>query len=852
MEIKYEQDICKRKRDAESFLKDLGDCGGLFSNATKRSGKWSQKLVSFEDIEVKYDTNCYVSLNEFRGSSTLNENVCLFKGVFLDSDVHCEREDKDEVISECVDVILDASAKRIIPPVSRIVATGSGLATYFLYETPICDEELHSKIAKGAAKKFASLLSCIDGVKQDMSSVTPHRVVRIPGTFNESANRCATTLVVEPDRLDAEEMAYYFCNDECKVKEKGLKVASVKNTGTVAYCRKMARVSAKLMEKRGGKKGDFRHHSLFCAYNFEKVASGREKALEFIKEMNRSFAHPFSEREVEGIANSCDRHTEREDKHGDGFYAISEKTFSEMVGMSEDEIKEANLFARKERMKGIALNKARKKSLYKKCLEERKRGTKISDICKKYKIARSTLNGLIRDAGLSKIRSKKSNFSVNSNSNYDNGVAGLGGVCKANVRDTVCEDRLSQARHALFDTDRNVAILGKAGTGKTTLVSEFVKKLKDEGKSVLKIAPTGLAASNFGGSTIHHALKLGLGVFGPDDKVSAINMCELASYDVVVVDEVGSLRFDCFSMILRAVKDASKAARKNIRLVISGDFLQTFPVITKSDRESIAKLWGRSAVTGQIYEASKEWTSADFEVVVLRDVLRQSDEEFVKNLEMLREGDDSCLEYFRSMRNDSDALREDATHVCGHRHLAGMINAEITRRHEKTDKCVTYVGEKLSDEMDRWNCSAPRTLTLYAGKPVVAVKNTSKFKNGQMGVVTKVNKKSCRVLFGEKEVVVKPCLLYRAGDDEKDIQEEAKYLQMPLCDGYALTVHKVQGQTLGKVVVHASDLFDSDQPYVAFSRAKKACDVSVVGNLSKRLIMRDKKKLEMIKKIACE
>ena len=104
----------------------------------------------------------------------------------------------------------------------------------------------------------------------------------------------------------------------------------------------------------------------------------------------------------------------------------------------------------------------------------------------------------------------------------------------------------------------NPLLIGKAGVGKTALLEEYIKYAEDKGLKVLKIAPTGLAASNFGGQTAHSKLKLSLGVCSPSDGIAHEVLFNMAYYDVIVIDEVGSMRFDYFSMVARMVSELSE------------------------------------------------------------------------------------------------------------------------------------------------------------------------------------------------------------------------------------------------------------------------------------------------------
>lgn len=211
----------------------------------------------------------------------------------------------------------------------------------------------------------------------------------------------------------------------------------------------------------------------------------------------------------------------------------------------------------------------------------------------------------------------------------------------------------SDQRAALVAMERgdNVFITGCGGTGKSVVIREFVEKTE---KNVVVCAPTGKAAINVGGITVHKLILPPARLVAPYMTPSDDNELMDAA-DVIVVDEVSMLRIDTFEYLVRTMRASEERTGRSKQLVVIGDMYQLPPVITTSDRELIQTYWGD---VGEAFAfRSKEWKDCNFTNIVLRKQMRQSDEEYIHNLELLRMGNTACIDFFN---NKTSKHRMDA------------------------------------------------------------------------------------------------------------------------------------------------------------------------------------------------
>lgn len=387
----------------------------------------------------------------------------------------------------------------------------------------------------------------------------------------------------------------------------------------------------------------------------------------------------------------------------------------------------------------------------------------------------------------------------------------------------------------LLASGENVFITGNAGTGKSYLVKAYDKYCKHENISLLKTAPTGIASLEIGGATLHSqfGLKVGLDF----EKPSKMPDC-LEKVDCLLVDEISMVRLDIFDKLMAIIELANKKRKKKIQLVFVGDFYQLSPVIITKDRPFLNKHYGVEIGDGYCFQ-SRFWRKSNIHLCNLTTVIRQEDADFCAALDKCKKGDSTCLPFFRE-HSSSNELK-GAIWVCGKNttvaqhndieleKLSGRIfisNAEYEGKASPNDK--------LCDEVLQFKIGA---------RVVMLINDTEQnlYQNGSLGTVIDVKKdeisvqiddgevaKVHRIKFSKYEYVVKKNKLDRV--------EIGSAKQYPLRLGYAVTIHKSQGQTYSKMNLEP-EIFSNGQLYVALSRCKSIEKIYLHGYISKRMVL---------------
>lgn len=221
----------------------------------------------------------------------------------------------------------------------------------------------------------------------------------------------------------------------------------------------------------------------------------------------------------------------------------------------------------------------------------------------------------------------------------------------------------AEAMDALL-SGRNVFLSGNAGTGKSYVLNAFIEELEEREVPYLAMAPTGIAAQNLhNGTTIHRTLQVGFGVLDPhDENKKTLTRKVLNKAEVIIIDEVSMCRIDLFERVMNMVLAAKRVSGRK-QVVLVGDFFQLPPVVTDDDRKVLMQLWPGND-DGYAFK-SQLWKGMDFEPHVLTEVVRQSDPEFIGQLNRARIGDRDCIGYFNE-RSISDRKRapEDDLWLC--------------------------------------------------------------------------------------------------------------------------------------------------------------------------------------------
>lgn len=444
--------------------------------------------------------------------------------------------------------------------------------------------------------------------------------------------------------------------------------------------------------------------------------------------------------------------------------------------------------------------------------------------------------------------------------------------------DDYSKDQVAAIR--VMETGQNCFLTGKAGTGKSSVIKEFINRNLD--KNLIICASTGAAAqglSEFGACTVHRAFGLkAQGIVKMPNKPKA----EIEAADIVIIDEISMVRIDLFEHVAKTIllinDDRKKQARAYIRkhkeppkplqLIIVGDFTQLRPVVTSNDEQAMKELYG-----GKVFAfESNLWKKLQFHNLTLTTVHRQAeDKEYAERLNEIRRCDSDdpfsdTLQYFNENTSAYEFKNEDCVNLCGKNKTVKDEND--FRLAELPGKTYTSEAEIIGDA-DMSSVTAEAVLNFKIGAKVMMLTNGNGYFNGSIGHIVRIgyiNKhdfesddytsEECVVIsIGDEEVVVKknrwqvfkPVVkeeeVIKVDDEGKKTKEIIKVvenkevgsvIQYPFKLGYAVTIHKSQGMTLTQGVNLKPEIWDSGQLYVALSRVDKAENIYIDGYLTRK------------------
>ena len=393
-------------------------------------------------------------------------------------------------------------------------------------------------------------------------------------------------------------------------------------------------------------------------------------------------------------------------------------------------------------------------------------------------------------------------------------------------------DEFRKALELMEGTNSHVFVTGKAGTGKSTLLEHFRTVT---GKKIAVLAPTGVAALNVDGQTVHSFCRFKPGVTLDTVKKARGEGADLyRNLDAVVIDEISMVRadlLDCVEKFLRLNGRRPKAWFGGTQMIFIGDLYQLPPVVTTPEKDIFS---GRYETP--YFFSSKIFTEPtfDMELVELEKVYRQTDAEFVRLLNAFRNGSVTAEDVALLNEKLDPAFtppdRDFYITLTSTNDLAGQRNREKLDR--LRGKAWTSRGE-LDGEFERSSLPADELLELKAGAQVMLVNNDrqGRWVNGSIGRVAGFSRGEeghDRVLVELRDgptVEVEPWVweLFRYGYDKEAnriyAEPTGSFTQYPLKLAWAVTIHKSQGKTFDRVVVDIGrGTFAHGQLYVALSR----------------------------------
>lgn len=403
-------------------------------------------------------------------------------------------------------------------------------------------------------------------------------------------------------------------------------------------------------------------------------------------------------------------------------------------------------------------------------------------------------------------------------------------------------------------TGANLFLTGKAGTGKTT----FLKNLrKHSSKRMVVLAPTGIAAINAGGVTIHSFFQLPLSPYLPGTtfdrgdkkyfKFSKIKRDIIRTLDLIVIDEISMVRsdlLDAVDAVMRRYRDYSKPFG-GAQLLMIGDLQQLAPVIKEDEWTLLSSVYDTP-----YFFSSKALAVASYYTVELKTVYRQQDLSFISLLNKIRENkatDENIAElnkrYIPGFTPDKNS---DYIRLTTHNYQAQAIND-----HElaslPTNEFV--FNAKVEGTFPETSYPADKQLILKQGAQVMFIKNDpdKRFFNGMIGEVVSVDSESIVVRSKDGGQAFNLDMAewtnskYTLDDTSKEIKEtiEGVFRQYPLRLAWAITIHKSQGLTFDHAIIDASHSFAHGQTYVALSRCRSLEGIVLSSPLQREAMISD-------------
>ena len=427
--------------------------------------------------------------------------------------------------------------------------------------------------------------------------------------------------------------------------------------------------------------------------------------------------------------------------------------------------------------------------------------------------------------------------------------------------DSLTENKERQlAKEYILHTDKNIFLTGKAGTGKTTLLKEV---LKETDKNHLIAAPTGVAAINAGGVTLHSLFLFPLKAIipranpslSPDlfcshhelaghQKFDRIRLDVFMELDMLVIDEISMVRADLLDAIdvtLRRVR-GSDAPFGGVQMLVIGDLYQLSPVV----RHNI-KLGLREYYESPYFFEAEGWKKSEALTIELKQVFRQEDQTFVDMLNVIRDGRKDADVLAKLNKRLGPTPQEDGIiTLTTHNAQANEINSSQLEALPSSTKALKA---ELNGSFPESAYPTPEVIHLKEGAQVMFIRNHTEglYYNGKIGEVTQISDDFIKVksLDDDKTLIIEPVEWVNSkyevdqATDKITKNDVGSFVQFPLRLAWAVTVHKSQGLTFDKVILDLEKTFASGQLYVALSRCRTLDGMFLISEVGPANVITD-------------
>ena len=430
------------------------------------------------------------------------------------------------------------------------------------------------------------------------------------------------------------------------------------------------------------------------------------------------------------------------------------------------------------------------------------------------------------------------------------------------AQQTFTNQKLDFVEELVLYTDAHIFLTGKAGTGKTTFLKNLPLKTY---KRMVVVAPTGVAAINAGGQTIHSFFQLPFGPQLPENalgkgynakslaaqyqKLNKKKINLMRSLDLLIIDEISMVRadvLDAIDAVLRRVRRSQKPFG-GLQLLMIGDVHQLAPVAKPEEWEVLSPYYDTPYFFG-----SQVLKKAHYVCVELEHIYRQHDDDFISLLNKVRNNqmDADCVRVLNSRFKPGFVPKDEEGYITltTHNYQADQINdSKLAAIKEKT---LTFKAE-VHGTFPENTYPTKEELELKIGAQVMFVKNDptpeKAFFNGKIGRLVGYDEKEGTVtVLSEGERICVPKLKwqnmeYTINAENQDIEEKeiGSFTQIPLRLAWAVTIHKSQGLTFDKVIVDAGQAFAHGQVYVALSRCTSLEGLVLKTRISSNALVND-------------
>ncbi|MFH1829400.1 MAG: AAA family ATPase [Pseudomonadota bacterium] len=409
-------------------------------------------------------------------------------------------------------------------------------------------------------------------------------------------------------------------------------------------------------------------------------------------------------------------------------------------------------------------------------------------------------------------------------------------------------EQFAKALEIIEQGSKHLFVTGKAGTGKSTLLQYFRETTK---RQIVVLAPTGVAAVNIGGQTIHSFFG-----FKPDitiekaqrnaRKIAKLKKAEIyCKLETLVIDEISMVRadlFDCVDAFMRIVRGSKRVPFGGANLVMIGDLYQLPPVVTSHENRIFQEHY-----KSPFFFDSHVYSGMDTQILELEKIYRQSDKRFIEILNAIRNNTVQVA--------DIEALNKHYDANPKPEHGSIYLTSLNKNAAELNDKKLSelkgrthHFNAEVFGQFDEKSFPANPRLRLKVGAQVMLLNNDSRGRwiNGTIGEVVGMNDEFVDVKLADgttEEVEFHTWEMFRFELDAKKktivSQPVGSFMQLPLMLAWAITIHKSQGKTFDRAVIDFDRVFACGQAYVALSRLRSLEGLVIKNKLKKNHVRVD-------------